>query len=82
VAFDGIVIAERTRGELLTRREGEQANFLALNPAHDLVAGKPWGRPGTPAIHRATPQTRRADLRGDDAAQAGRTLGLMEASGR
>ena len=38
-AFDGSVIAERTAGEISARCHDEQANFLALNLAHDLVTG-------------------------------------------
>jgi hypothetical protein len=38
-AFDGSVIAERTAGEVSARCHDEQANFLALNPMHDLVTG-------------------------------------------
>jgi hypothetical protein len=38
-AFDGSVIAERTAGEMSARCHDEQANFLALNLAHDLVTG-------------------------------------------
>jgi hypothetical protein len=81
-AFDGSVIAERTKGELLARREGEQAHFLALNPAHDLVAGRLGSTRHAGVTPSPRPQTRRADRRGDDAAQAGRTLGRMEAPGR
>lgn len=36
-AFDGSVIVERTAGELSARCHDEQANFLALNLAHDIV---------------------------------------------
>jgi hypothetical protein len=35
--FDGSVIAERTKGELAARCDMEEANFLALNLAHDIV---------------------------------------------
>jgi hypothetical protein len=38
-AFDGSVIAERTAGEVSARCHDEQANFLALNLAHDIVTG-------------------------------------------
>jgi hypothetical protein len=37
--FDGSVIAERTAGEVSARCHDEQANFLALNLMHDIVAG-------------------------------------------
>ena len=37
--FDGSVIAERTAGEVSARCHDEQANFLALNLAHDIVTG-------------------------------------------
>jgi hypothetical protein len=33
------VIAERTAGEVSARCHDEQANFLALNLAHDIVTG-------------------------------------------
>jgi hypothetical protein len=35
--FDGSVMVERTAGELSARCHDEQANFLALNLAHDIV---------------------------------------------
>lgn len=38
-AFDGSVTVERTRGELSARCHDEEANFLALNLAHDIVTG-------------------------------------------
>jgi hypothetical protein len=37
--YDGSVVVERTRGELSARCEGEEANFLALNLAHEIVTG-------------------------------------------
>lgn len=39
-AFDGSVIAERTRGELAARCDKEPMNFLAINLAHDVATGK------------------------------------------
>lgn len=38
-AFDGSVVVNRTRGEISARCHDEQANFLALNLAHDMVTG-------------------------------------------
>lgn len=38
-AFDGSVVVERTAGEVSARCHDEQANFLALNLAHDIVTG-------------------------------------------
>jgi hypothetical protein len=38
--YDGSVIAERTKGELSARCDKEEANFLALNLANDIVTGK------------------------------------------
>jgi hypothetical protein len=38
--FDGSVICERTAGEVSARCHDEQANCLALNLMHDIVAGK------------------------------------------
>jgi hypothetical protein len=38
-AFDGSVVVERTAGELSARCHDEEANFLALNLAHDIVTG-------------------------------------------
>ena len=38
-AFDGSVMAERTKGELSARCGGEAANFLAINLARDVVLG-------------------------------------------
>jgi hypothetical protein len=37
--FDGSVVVERTAGELSARCHDEEANFLALNLAHDIVSG-------------------------------------------
>lgn len=39
-AYDGSVIVERTKGELAARCDMEEANFLAVNLAHDIVTGK------------------------------------------
>jgi hypothetical protein len=38
-AFDGSVIVDSTKGEMSARCEGEEANFLALNLANDIVSG-------------------------------------------
>jgi len=38
-AFDGSVMVERTTGEVSARCHDEQANSLALNLMHDIVAG-------------------------------------------
>jgi hypothetical protein len=38
--FDGSVVVNRTRGELSARCHDEEANFLALNLAHDIVMGE------------------------------------------
>src|SRR6266540_2455657 len=37
--FDGSVVVERTAGEISARCHDEEANFLALNLAHDIVTG-------------------------------------------
>jgi hypothetical protein len=37
--FDGSVVVNRTRGELSARCHDEEANFLALNLAHDIIEG-------------------------------------------
>jgi hypothetical protein len=39
-AFDGSVLVDRTKGELSARCEGEEANVLALNLAHEIVQGR------------------------------------------
>jgi hypothetical protein len=39
-AYDGSVIVERTKGELSARCDLEEANFLALNLAKDIIDGK------------------------------------------
>lgn len=39
-AYDGSVIAERTKGELSARCGGTSMNFVAINLAHDVVTGK------------------------------------------
>jgi hypothetical protein len=38
--YDGSVILERTKGEMSARCDLEEANFLALNLANDVVTGK------------------------------------------
>ncbi|MEJ7849578.1 MAG: hypothetical protein WKF92_15960 [Pyrinomonadaceae bacterium] len=38
--YDGSVIVERTKGEISARCDKEEANFLALNLANDIVMGK------------------------------------------
>jgi hypothetical protein len=38
--YDGSVIAERTKGEISARCDKEEANFLAINLAHEIVTGK------------------------------------------
>ena len=38
--YDGSVIVERTKGEMSARCDAEQANFLALNLANDIVTGE------------------------------------------
>jgi hypothetical protein len=38
--FDGSVVVNRTRGELSARCHDEEANCLALNLAHDIIAGE------------------------------------------
>lgn len=50
-AFDGSMIVERTKGELSARCEGEEANFLAINLAHQIVTGR-MGVEQAPALHR------------------------------
>ena len=39
-AYDGSVIVERTKGEISARCDKEEANFLALNLANDIVTKK------------------------------------------
>jgi hypothetical protein len=38
--FDGSVVVNRTRGEISARCHDEEANFLALNLASDIIEGK------------------------------------------
>lgn len=38
--FDGSVVVHRTAGEMSARCHDEEANFLALNLAHDIVRGR------------------------------------------
>ena len=38
--FNGSVVADRTRGELVAHCDREQTNILALNLAHDIVRGQ------------------------------------------
>lgn len=37
--FDGSVMVERTKGEISARCEAEEANYLAINLAHDIIRG-------------------------------------------
>lgn len=37
--FDGSTIAERTKGELSARCEGEEMNFLAINLVNEICVG-------------------------------------------
>jgi hypothetical protein len=39
-AFDGSVVADRTKGEVMARCDMEEMNFLSLNLVHDIVTGK------------------------------------------
>jgi hypothetical protein len=39
-AFDGSVVADRTKGEVMARCDMEEMNFLSLNLMHDIVTGK------------------------------------------
>lgn len=38
--YDGSVIVERTKGEISARCDKEEANYLAINLAHDIIEGK------------------------------------------
>ncbi len=38
--YDGSIIVERTKGEVAARCDKEEANFLAINLAYDVVMGK------------------------------------------
>lgn len=38
--YDGSILVERTKGELAARCDKEEANFLAINLAHDIISGK------------------------------------------
>jgi hypothetical protein len=38
-AYDGSVVADRTRGELSARCGGTSMNFVAVNLAHDIITG-------------------------------------------
>ena len=40
VAYDGSVIIERTKGEVIARCDMEAANFISINLMHDIVTGK------------------------------------------
>lgn len=40
LAYDGSIILERTKGEIAARCDKEEANFLAINLAHDVATGK------------------------------------------
>ncbi|MCA1579652.1 MAG: hypothetical protein LC794_20080 [Acidobacteria bacterium] len=40
VIYDGSIVGERTKGELAARCDQEEANFLAINLANDVVTGK------------------------------------------
>jgi hypothetical protein len=38
--YDGSIILERTKGEIAARCDKEEANFLAINLAHEIATGK------------------------------------------
>lgn len=38
--YDGSIVLERTKGEMGARCDKEEANFLAVNLAHDVATGK------------------------------------------
>lgn len=40
LAYDGSIILERTKGEIAARCDKEEANFLAINLANDVVTGR------------------------------------------
>jgi hypothetical protein len=40
IRHDGSVILERTKGEIAARCDKEEANFLAINLAHEIATGK------------------------------------------
>lgn len=40
IQYDGSVILERTKGEIAARCDKEEANFLAINLAHEIATGK------------------------------------------
>jgi hypothetical protein len=40
IQYDGSIILERTKGEIAARCDKEEANFLAINLAHEIAAGK------------------------------------------
>jgi hypothetical protein len=40
VRFDGSIVVYRTLGEISVRGQDEETNFLALNLAYDIIAGK------------------------------------------
>ena len=40
IQYDGSIILERTKGEIAARCDKEEANFLAINLAHDIATGK------------------------------------------
>src|SRR5918994_345972 len=40
IQYDGSIILERTKGEIAARCDKEDANFLAINLAHDIATGR------------------------------------------
>jgi hypothetical protein len=40
IQYDGSIILERTKGEIAARCDKEEANFLAINLAHEIATGK------------------------------------------
>jgi hypothetical protein len=40
LSYDGSVVLERTKGELAARCDKEEANFLAINLAHEVAEGQ------------------------------------------
>ncbi|HTY51479.1 MAG TPA: hypothetical protein VMB48_17470 [Steroidobacteraceae bacterium] len=40
VAYDGSILVDRSRGEITVHCDSEEANFITLNIAHDIITGE------------------------------------------
>ncbi|MBA3296169.1 MAG: hypothetical protein H0U19_04480 [Acidobacteria bacterium] len=59
--YDGSIIVERTKGEVGARCDKEEANFLAINLAYDVVTGKRSSKDARKAYTEAIAEMKHPD---------------------